>query len=339
MNITYLMRSPGTGHSIETLFDGVADELRRRGQTRVQRLALPRISRGLASVVRNVWFVRRNRFAGVVHVTGDVHYAALATPAARTVLTIHDCVILNRNQHRPLRYVLFKYVWFVWPMRRAAVVTTISEATRRELRQHVGPLADRVVVVPNGYAPAFTEQPRPFDADCPMLLHIGTAPHKNLDRLLEALAGLPCRLCIVGPLSDAHRSALARYQIRHESLADVSQERMVKLYHVSDIVLFVSSYEGFGMPVLEAQATGRVVVTSCRPPMTNVGGAGACYVDPDDVADIRRGLLRVWHDAAYRDGLVRAGCANKQQYAMDQVAAQYARLYESLMNEVTPTNP
>ena len=105
---------------------------------------------------------------------------------------------------------------------------------------------------------------------------------------------------------------------------------MIELYGQCDIVTFVSLYEGFGMPVLEGQVIGRPVVTSNISPMTEVGGAGACYVDPTDIDDIRRGILRVWQDETYRNKLLRAGRANAQLYSIERVTARYVALYESL---------
>jgi glycosyltransferase involved in cell wall biosynthesis len=191
-------------------------------------------------------------------------------------------------------------------------------------------LADKVIVIPNGYDPAFTFNPRPFNLEKPTLLHIGTAPHKNLSRLVEAIEGLSCRLVIVGELTSVEKENLGNRRIDYRQYVDVSQEQIVDLYGQCDIVTFVSLYEGFGMPVLEGQVIGRPVVTSNISPMTEVGGEGACYVDPTDIDDIRRGILRVWQDETYRNELVRAGRANAQLYSIERVTARYVALYESL---------
>ncbi len=212
-------------------------------------------------------------------------------------------------------------------------MTAVSEKTRRDLRRYVGTLADKIVVIPNGYDPAFVYNPQPFDTVNPTLLHIGTALHKNLNRLLDAIEGLSCRLLIVGELSALEIDKLARCQIDYENHVTISRSQMVHLYNRCDIVTFVSLYEGFGMPIIEAQAVGRPVVTSQRLPMTDVGGAGgACYVDPTDVAAIRAGILRVWQDGPYRDQLTQTGRLNAQRYTVDRIAALYAALYQQLTN-------
>jgi glycosyltransferase involved in cell wall biosynthesis len=329
MKITFVSRSPGTGHSIEMLFGALIRELCNGNRISPSQIEVPYISQGLRSVWKNIQSVRGMESA-VVHVTGDIHYVVLACKANHTVLTIHDCVILGRNRQRPLRFVLFKLLWYYLPMRRAAVITTVSEKTKQELYQYVGKLADRVVVIPNGYDPAFTFRRKQFNLVKPTLLHIGTSPHKNLDRLMEAIEGLPCRLVIVGQLTDLQKANLVDRRIEYEQYQNTSQADIIRLYERCDIVTFVSLYEGFGMPVLEGQVVGRPVVTSNSSPMVDVGGAGACYVDPTNVADIRRGILRVCQDESYRDELIRAGRENAQQYTIERIAAQYADLYTSL---------
>lgn len=329
MQVRFILRSPGTGHSLEALFNRLITEFRTGTALEPSKLTLPHISTGLRSVWQNIRFVGQQP-PQLTHITGDVHYVALAATPHQTVLTIPDCVLLNRTPTWSLRFAIFWLLWYYLPIRRAAVVTAISEKTRHELRRYVGKLANKVVVVPCHYDPAFTFSPKPFNISYPTVLHIGTAPHKNLSRLIEAVAGLPCRLVIVGKLTDADQRLLTTQRIDYTNQVDCSQEIIVGLYDQCDLVSFVSLYEGFGLPVLEGQAVGRPVVTSAISPMTDVAGAGACYVDPTDVADICRGILRVWHDDTYRNELIAAGRLNAARYTIERVSAQYTALYASL---------
>ncbi|GAB3640780.1 glycosyltransferase family 4 protein [Spirosoma arcticum] len=333
-NITLLFRCDGVGYSIENLFRGIADQFGRSGANAVQIATAPYISHNLFNVWKNVvyFWAHRNK---AVHITGDIHYAAIALRAKRTLLTIHDCVLLERNRSRPVRFVLFWLLWYYWPIRKAGIVTTVSEKTRRNLQRYVGKLADKIVVIPNGYDPTFVHNPQPFNAETPTLLHIGTAPHKNLNRLIEAVEGLPCRLLIVGELSKAETDKLIRCQIDYENHVAISRPELIILYNRCDLVTFVSLYEGFGMPILEAQAVGRPVITSQLSPMMEVGGAGACYVNPTDVAAIRQGILRVWQDVQYRNQLMQLGLLNAERYTVKRIAGQYAVLYEQLNRQPT----
>jgi glycosyltransferase involved in cell wall biosynthesis len=105
---------------------------------------------------------------------------------------------------------------------------------------------------------------------------------------------------------------------------------MPSLYAQADMVLFASTYEGFGLPIIEAQATGRPVVTSRVTAMPEVAGEGACLVDPYDVSSIRNGVLRVLDDGSYRDSLVHLGFENVRRFEPSLIASQYARLYEEV---------
>ena len=344
MSITYLFRSPGTGHSIEELFGSVRRGMARQSAHRTNAVCLPRVSRGLRSVWQNFRFVARQPWPGLVHVTGDVHYTVLALPASRTVLTIHDCITLDANLNRPLRYALFWLFWFYLPIRRAAVVTAVSEKTRQDLLRYVGRIAEKVVVIPNGCDPVFVEwsgldRSRSFRSAQPVLLQIGTAPHKNLPRLTEALDGLACTLVIVGPLSQEVVADLVKRRIAYRNYVNLSRAQVMQLYIDCDIVTFVSTYEGFGMPVLEANAVGRVVITSDLPPMRDVAGGAAHLTDPTDAAAIRRGILRLIHDDAYRQHLIDAGYRNAQRYSMATMAAQYRALYDRLARNKRVNTP
>jgi len=96
------------------------------------------------------------------------------------------------------------------------------------------------------------------------------------------------------------------------------------------MVVFASLAEGFGLPIIEANAIGRPVVTSNLSPMKEVAGDAGCLVNPCDVTDIRDGIRRVIGDDEYRNALIERGYENAQRYRADVVARQYARLYEYL---------
>lgn len=104
------------------------------------------------------------------------------------------------------------------------------------------------------------------------------------------------------------------------------------LYQSCDLVCFVSTYEGFGMPILEAQAVGRPVLTSDISPMREVAGEGAFKVDPFDVDSIRTGLERLIGDGGLREDLIREGFRNVKGYSAESVAAQYAALYREVLD-------
>jgi glycosyltransferase involved in cell wall biosynthesis len=115
-------------------------------------------------------------------------------------------------------------------------------------------------------------------------------------------------------------------------MADISEPELIALYHACDIVVYVSTAEGFGMPILEAQAVGRPVLTADIEPMRSVAGGGACLVDPHSVRSIHAGMQRVINDADFRARIVQRGFENVKKYSPTSVGMRYADLYRSLLS-------
>ena len=328
--IIHHQRLPYAGQvSIERLFAEIRDHI--PPYFIVATATSSRPSSGLLSRLANLRFARR-QVGDVHHILGDVHYLAFGLPAKRTVLTIHDCAALNRLSG--WRREILRQLWFVQPMRRAAVVTSISQTTKDELRQWVGPLADKVLVIPNCVRSEFRPDPRPFHHETPVALQVGTGSNKNLERVAEALRGSPCRLEIVGRLTEVQRALLKDIGISYLELGLVSDVQLVDAYRGCDFVIFASLYEGFGLPILEAQATGRPIITSNCSSMPEVAGEGACLVDPLDVTSIRSGIQRVIGDADYRRTLVAAGFENVKRFQPSAIAGQYAAMYRTLLEQI-----
>jgi glycosyltransferase involved in cell wall biosynthesis len=327
--ITYIFRkgSP-TVFSIEKLFEALYARFEASG-ARMQRLELPRISTGIGSVLRNIWFVARRRKPGLLHITGDVHYAALLCPFTRTVITVHDCVVLQRGTGFK-RFVLWA-LWFGLPVRLASAIVVISEQTKRELLKTIAVAESKITVIPNFIDPAFEFSHRPFTNERPRILHMGTTPNKNLTRVIAALRGIPCLLVIVGPLSQAVREDLQANGIQYEDFAGIDHVAVRWLYREADIISFPSTYEGFGMPILEGQAVGRPVLTSDREPMRDVAGpGGAVLVDAQSVDSIREGFQSLIRDDLLRERLIAAGRQNCRRFTLEAVATEYLHLYRRL---------
>jgi glycosyltransferase involved in cell wall biosynthesis len=244
------------------------------------------------------------------------------------MVTIHDFDRLYRISG--IRAALFRIIYFELPLRRCQCVTTISPQIAKEMERLFPWVMPKVAIVPDCLPAGFDRVPKEFQSERPVILQIGTKPNKNLERLVSAIEGLKCKLHIVGPLSGQQRSQLEQGGVTYQNSVDVSEGDLRRAYAEADIVSFVSTYEGFGLPILEANAVGRPVVTSNVPPMPEVAGQAACLVDPLSVPSIRQGLLRVIGDPNYRAELVTHGLENIKRYSAGQVARQYAALYEGL---------
>lgn len=311
--------------SIERLFGEVRSRL--PSPCRAEPATCPFPSKGLLPRLKNLRQARKLE-ADVHHIVGDVHYLAFSLPNDRTVLTIHDCAALNRLTG--WKRVILRFFWFTGPMRRAAVVTTISETTKRELMRWVGSLAEKVVVIPNCVGSEFRVTPKAFDEQKPVCLQVGTKWNKNLERVAAGLRGTPWRLEIVGQMSVDQRSVLRESGIEFRELGRVSDAELVEAYQRCDLLIFASLYEGFGLPILEAQATGRPVITSNRSSMPEAAGDGALFVDPESVESIREAVEVILNEPTKREELVSKGFENVVKYRPEAIAARYAEVYEQV---------
>ena len=167
-----------------------------------------------------------------------------------------------------------------------------------------------------------------------MLLQVGTAPNKNLARVTESLCDLHCRFVIVGPLTSADHEHLSKSGIDYTSQVGVSQDDLIRAYIDCDILVFASTYEGFGMPILEANAIGRAVVTSSVTSMPEVAGDAAEFVDPYDINSIRSGIERVLHDSDHRSRLIDRGYLNVKRFQAPAISSMYASIYREIIQGV-----
>ena len=316
---------PAANFSIEASFATMQAAFDGGGELALAKWTSSFLSSGLWSRLRGMLEVAGQR-ADVYHVTGDVHFLSLALPRSRTVLTIHDVGFLTRGRTALQRWIL-KKLWLDLPVRHCSVVTAVSEATRAEIIRHTGCPPEKIVVVPTVIPQSLRPVPKAFNEDCPTVLHIGMAPNKNFFRHVEALAGLRCKLRIVGRLDEKHLEHLRKHAIDYSAAHSLSNEQVRDAYEACDIVLFASTLEGFGMPIIEANTVERVVVTSNLSSMPEIAGSAACLVDPYRVESIREGLLRVMSDSEYREQLLAAGRENRSRFTPAAVANQYREIY------------
>lgn len=264
------------------------------------------------------------------HVTGDIHFIAILLKKKRTILTIHDLGFMS-HPNRIARWIL-KIFWISWPVRRSGLVTVISNATKIELLKYVHPKYEsKIHVIYNPVRDMFKSMPKEFNDIKPVILQIGTKYNKNLRRLVHALEGITCKLEIVGQLSPSIEAELSRCKIDYAVSGGLTDEEIVEKYRASDIVSFVSTNEGFGFPIIEANAVGRVVVTSNISSMPEIAGNSAHLVDPFDVISIRDGFLKVIQDKNYRERLILNGFENVKRFNVKSISGQYLELYHSVV--------
>jgi len=311
------------GFSIENVFSSIASRLSREAEVTEYFLTSKWGS------IRDIVRLLRLR-ADVYHITGDVHYLALVLPRRKVVLTVHDTYYLQHGV-RGLKRFIYRLVWFQLPLCCAERVTAISTVTRDSLAATSSRVMRKTRVIPDPVHPDFVPRANVPTNAKPRLLFIGTAEHKNLTRTISAIQHMDCELVIIGSLSKATLANLFEAGIEYSNLAGLEMSQVYEQYCQADVLVFPSLREGFGLPILEAQAVGVPVVTSSLPPMNEIAGEGACLVDPYDVESIGVGISRVIADSDYRDGLVAGGRENVTRYSADAVATEFLSLYHEMV--------
>ena len=278
-------------------------ELRVRSQELRMALSLPRMLRRVG--------------ADLCH----TQYALPLRPPCPCVVTVHDVSfarepeLMSRRDRLVFRRVVPRAV------RRAARVLTVSERTKRDLVKLWGVAADRIVVTPNGVDPAFS----PGDGGHDYVLAVGAIQtRKNQLAALEAADAVGLPLVVAGPEKDPSLAAELRARgARVEGYVDV--ERLAELYRGAACLVQASRYEGFGLPVLEAMASGTPVVAAHEPALEEVAGAAAVFVPEDRLADgIRQAL-------AERDRLVAAGLERARAFSWRATAERTLAVYQEIL--------
>jgi len=266
--------------------------------------------------------------ADIYHITGDAHYLALARPGKQTILTIHDCVFLKEKNR--WKRIFLKKLMLDLPVRHSKIITTISDNSRQEIISYSGCSPDKVVVIPNPIDETIYFSTKEFNDSCPVILFVGTTLNKNLPRVISAIKDIPCVLDIIGRIPPEHVLLLEQNGIKYKECFSISTSELSDKYANADLVLFPTTFEGFGLPIVEAQKAGRVVITSNLNPMKDVAGIGACLVDPYNIQSIRNAVLDVIKDADYRKKLVEDGLVNVKRFSAAQTAQGYKRVYDSI---------
>ena len=327
MKVSYIFRSKERKEfSIENVFGIIEKKVKKNFET--QKVYIPRIGYGnIKDTIENIRFIK-NISSDIYHITGEINFLACITPREKTIITIHDYVNLERN--KGLKKIVSWLMWNYIPIRRSKYVTCISHKVLEETNQKFPKYKDKVKLIPNPLDDNFKYNYKIFNKTKPRILIIGTRENKNIKRIIKAIDGINCILDIIGILSEEQTCMLNEYNIEYENEFNISNDRIREKYHDCDMVCFPSTYEGFGMPIIEAQAVGRPVITSNIEPMSHIAGSGACIVDPYDYLSIRNGINKIINDDNFRNFIIENGIENCKKYDSNIIAKQYCELYKNM---------
>jgi len=327
--ILYVERKASGAVSIEKVFRQIAKSLSEHKYTiAFQQLRYPN---NMLGTVRNLFSFKKTK-ADIYHITGHVHYIALLLPKNKTVLTIHDAGILHIRSG--LRRYFLKKLLFDLPVKKLQFITAVSETTKKEIVFYTKCDQNKIRVIENPLQEHFhTKQKKRFAAEFPIILQIGTTTNKNLCNLVKALEGISCQLNIIGELSHDILNLLEEKKIIYTNKSNLINEEIREEYANADIVTFCSTFEGFGLPIIEAQAMLTPVITSNISPLKEVAGGAAALADPNDFESIRRCILRIINDETFRKSLVAGGVENVKRYKPEKIALAYETLYREISSQ------
>ena len=294
------------------------------------------------------WVLRREQ-PDVFHAP---HYVLPPAIRCHSVVTIHDCIHLMFPQYLPNRAAYFYAKASMWmAARRSDRILTVSEASKRDILRFFNVPPEKIVVVYNAIDERFRATPAEEDVarvreryqlDHGFVLYAGNIkPHKNLVRLIEAFDELrkagfeDLKLLIIGDEISklpALRRAVHEHKLHKHVrfLGYLPDETLAILYRLAAVFVFPSLYEGFGLPPLEAMASGAPVVTSNVSSLPEVAGDAAVLVDPYDVGSIVDGITRVLTDPALADDLRRKGRERARDFSWERSVARTRDLYLEL---------
>ncbi len=280
------------------------------------------------------------------------HYVLPPLVPCTSVVTIHDCIHLMFPQYLPSRFALgYAKTAIALAARRATRVMTVSETSKRDIIKFFGTPPEKIDVIYNAYDERFGTEPREeeisrvrerYQLDGDFILYAGNVkPHKNLERVIEAFhlvrhRGLDhVKLVMIGDDISKYaalRRAVHRHQLHKyvRFLGYLPEGTLAAMYRLAGVFVFPSLYEGFGLPPLEAMASGTPVVTSNLSSLPEVAGDAAVLVDPYDPAAIADGIYRVLSDDGFSAELRRKGLARARQFSWETSVRRVREIYREV---------
>lgn len=262
-------------------------------------------------------------------------------PGLKTIVTVHDLGSEYLPKMHQIKQRLYLSFMQKVQLKSATKIIAVSKATKEDLIDRIGIDPQKITVIYEGYNKKLFKPINYKLSTNNYFLFVGTVqPRKNLTRVIQAFSRVILsdkrRISLViagqkGWMSDEIYKLPKKLGIenRVKFLGYVPDEKLPKLYAGAIALVFPSLFEGFGLPILEAQACGCPVITSNISSMPEIAGKGAILVDPYDIDDIVKGMNRIMNHEL-RIKLRKAGLENIKRFSWEKCARETLQVLESV---------
>lgn len=291
----------------------------------------PCYSTTLRGMLENIKFAKDEQ-GKINHIAAQTESYLVPFLKGKKIVTFHDFGTLYGS--RNFLYKLLKILVYVKTAEYFAdAITFVSNQTKEEFVKQKWKKIKNLHVIYNSYDERLAPNDKSNFEPKPVVLQIGTGARKNLETTIKAMEGLNAKLLIIGKLHENQLGLLKEYKIDYENAFDISYDKIVDCYNRARIVVFPTFYEGFGLPIIEANVMQKPIISSDLPIVREIGQDSVYYINPNSVEDISAALKKLFSDSLLYEKYINLGIKNARRFSKDVIFSQYSELYKGLENE------
>ena len=323
------MRKPITGRnfSTENFYYNLFKNFKHK-KIEIKFKICPLVSKGILNRIYLCIWAFFNQ-GNINHICGDINFISIFMSKKKTVNTFLDFYSMQRL--KSIKKLIYKIFWIKIPFLKSESVITISNNTLRELNNYIDIKGKKKIhVIGISVSNNFKKKLKKKISKTPKILVVGTSINKNILNIITSLKNIYCELILVGQLNDQIINELNLNNIKYRNLVSIKMKKLIYEYYNSDILLFPSNYEGFGVPILEAQTIGRPVITSNLEPMISIAGEGAFFVNPKKPKEISEAIKTIIKNEKLRLSKIKKGFINVKRFKNSIILNEHLKVYKEV---------